>query len=310
MAAHQRFAAGKLIATYDPDGLHFYMTDPLGTRRAQTDYAGVLEQTCSSLPYRRQPRLHRLHPVSPPNTTSPAKNATPKSGNDYFGARYYSSAMGRFMSPDWANGADAVPYADFGNPQSLNLYGYVRNNPLAGVDADGHNYEGAFAMFDGIIPIGPTGQGENRPQRNRHRWTRKTPPRPNRINRKQGFWSKLGQALGLIKGPAVGAVLPPAANGAMQAAKQATKGLPRATTPQPPQTGPQTAPPEIAPRVAPGELPEIGPNATLQQKLAFAAAALVKILDSTTTDIIPPMYIPQSMRPPDPSNAADPRNPI
>jgi YD repeat-containing protein len=45
------YAAGTLLATYDSNGLHFYLNDPLGTRRAQTDYAGVLEQTCSSLPF-------------------------------------------------------------------------------------------------------------------------------------------------------------------------------------------------------------------------------------------------------------------
>ncbi|MGA3127389.1 MAG: RHS repeat-associated core domain-containing protein [Candidatus Korobacteraceae bacterium] len=131
------FAAGKLIATYDPDGLHFYMTDPLGTRRAQTDYAGVLEQTCSSLPYGDS--LACTGSIQfPTEHHFTGKERDAETNNDYFGARYYSSVMGRFMSPDWANGADAVPYADFGNPQSLNLYGYVRNNPLAGVDADGH----------------------------------------------------------------------------------------------------------------------------------------------------------------------------
>ena len=31
-----------------------------------------------------------------------------------------------------------VPYADFGDPQSLNLYGYVRNIPTVKLDADGH----------------------------------------------------------------------------------------------------------------------------------------------------------------------------
>jgi hypothetical protein len=31
-----------------------------------------------------------------------------------------------------------VPYADLANPQSLNLYGYVKNNPLSQVDKDGH----------------------------------------------------------------------------------------------------------------------------------------------------------------------------
>lgn len=42
------------------------------------------------------------------------------------------------MTPDWAAKATAVPYADFGDPQSLNLYSYGRNNPLAKADPDGH----------------------------------------------------------------------------------------------------------------------------------------------------------------------------
>jgi hypothetical protein len=32
----------------------------------------------------------------------------------------------------------AVPYANFGNPQSLNLYSYVKNNPTTFGDPDGH----------------------------------------------------------------------------------------------------------------------------------------------------------------------------
>ena len=39
------------------------------------------------------------------------KERDTESGNDYFGARYYSSSMGRFMSPDWSAKADPVPYA-------------------------------------------------------------------------------------------------------------------------------------------------------------------------------------------------------
>jgi hypothetical protein len=46
--------------------------------------------------------------------------------------------MGRFMSPDWSAKAQAVPYAKLGDPQTLNLYGYVGNNPLSKADADGH----------------------------------------------------------------------------------------------------------------------------------------------------------------------------
>ena len=56
-------------------------------------------------------------------------------GLDYFLARYLSSPMGRFTSAD-------APFADqhASDPQSWNLYGYVRNNPLRFVDPDGRAY--------------------------------------------------------------------------------------------------------------------------------------------------------------------------
>jgi RHS repeat-associated protein len=61
-----------------------------------------------------------------------------ETGLDYFGARYYSNSMGRFLTPDWAAKATAVPYAELSDPQSLNLYSYVRNRPTVLVDPDGH----------------------------------------------------------------------------------------------------------------------------------------------------------------------------
>jgi RHS repeat-associated protein len=57
------------------------------------------------------------------------KERDTESGNDYFEARYYASSMGRFMSPDWSAKAEPVPYAKLDDPQSLNLYAYVRSNP-------------------------------------------------------------------------------------------------------------------------------------------------------------------------------------
>jgi len=47
--------------------------------------------------------------------------------------------MGRWMSPDWGEKPSSIPYADLADPQSLNLYTYVRNNPITGVDSDGHD---------------------------------------------------------------------------------------------------------------------------------------------------------------------------
>jgi RHS repeat-associated protein len=58
---------------------------------------------------------------------------------DYFGARYYANITSRFMSPDWAAKPTQVPYADLSDPQSLNLYSYVKNRPTMLVDPDGHD---------------------------------------------------------------------------------------------------------------------------------------------------------------------------
>ena len=66
------------------------------------------------------------------------KERDAESGNDYFDARYYASSMGRFLSPDWSAKEEPVPYAHLDDPQSLNLYSYVLNNPLAKADLDGH----------------------------------------------------------------------------------------------------------------------------------------------------------------------------
>jgi len=69
---------------------------------------------------------------------STGKERDAETGNDYFGARYFASNMGRFMSPDWSAKIEPVPYSKLDDPQTLNLYGYLRDNPLGGVDADGH----------------------------------------------------------------------------------------------------------------------------------------------------------------------------
>ncbi len=123
------WAGGTLLGTYDADGTHFYLNDPVGTRRAQTDSQGVLEQTCQSLPYGNGETCA----PTPTENLFTGKERDAESGLDYFGARYYSSAMGRFSSPD--DGSDWDPT----NPQSWNLYSYVRNNPLINVDPDGHD---------------------------------------------------------------------------------------------------------------------------------------------------------------------------
>src|SRR6185437_7816732 len=78
------------------------------------------------------------------------KERDTESGLDNFGARYMSSSMGRFMTPDWAAKPTAVPYAMYGDPQSLNLYTYEHNNPVAKADPDGHCGEDA-CVVEGVV---------------------------------------------------------------------------------------------------------------------------------------------------------------
>jgi RHS repeat-associated protein len=56
-----------------------------------------------------------------------------ETGLDYFGARYFSGAQGRFTSPDpIAMTSDRIV-----DPQQLNMYAYARNNPLKYIDPKG-----------------------------------------------------------------------------------------------------------------------------------------------------------------------------
>ena len=138
--------AGAAEVSYDGQGrLHYALLDGQGTKRMQvglalnTQGALVLEQeeSCANLPFGDSLQcmgsgadVSKLHYT--------AKERDLETGNDYFGARYYGSTMGRFLSPDWSKNPQGVPYANYANPQSLNLYSFVGNNPLTLTDADGH----------------------------------------------------------------------------------------------------------------------------------------------------------------------------
>jgi hypothetical protein len=64
-------------------------------------------------------------------------------GLDYFGARYYSGDMGRYIN-EWHPSS----------PQSWDLYAYGRNNPLILTDPNGTNcvYNGSGDMLCPAIP--------------------------------------------------------------------------------------------------------------------------------------------------------------
>jgi RHS repeat-associated protein len=80
---------------------------------------------------------------------STGKERDTESGNDYFGARYYGSNMGRFMSPDYSMNSVILEL-----PQSWNKYSYELNRPTYGTDPDGRCPWCVGAVVGGVIEGG------------------------------------------------------------------------------------------------------------------------------------------------------------
>jgi len=115
--------------------VHYYFSDQLGSASVITDSSGNLQQQMDFYPF------GGVAYTSGADTNRykfTGKERDSESGLDDFGARFYASIAGRFMTPDWAARPTGVPYAVYGDPQSLNLYAYVRNDPVTRADADGH----------------------------------------------------------------------------------------------------------------------------------------------------------------------------
>ncbi len=170
------WSGAHLSATYDKangGALHFHISDPLGTRRVQTDMNGKIEETCQSLPFGENLNCSTTALATADDATEhhfTGKERDTESGNDYFGARYYASTMGRFLSPDWSAQVEPVPYSKLDDPQTLNLYAYVTNNPLRSIDTDGHYSDGAI----GGLAMSAQNAGPLDPSL----WDKKPPPPP------------------------------------------------------------------------------------------------------------------------------------
>ena len=114
----------------------------------------------------KNPALHQVHEVC--NSTTAlglqaalhlerirsrytGKERDSESGNDYFGARYYASSTGRWMSPDPIN----LTNARLLNPaNTLNKYAYGGNNPLKYVDKDGKDITVFYEPPHSILETG------------------------------------------------------------------------------------------------------------------------------------------------------------
>jgi RHS repeat-associated protein len=163
------FFNGKRIARRDGSGnVFYYFTDHLGSSREIVQAGQTLPcYDADFYPFGRESTVYTN--TCPQNYKFTGKERD-ETSLDNFGARYYTSQYVRFMTPDWAANATAVPYADLGNPQSLNLYGYVKNNPLSYADPDGHcdwcndAFDFSFGVVRGAassISFGTTGSPQS-----------------------------------------------------------------------------------------------------------------------------------------------------
>jgi RHS repeat-associated protein len=140
MKSEYVFFNGERLARRDlPAGsVAYYFSDHLKTASVVTDAAGNIKNDSDFYPWGGE--LQFLANDSN-HYKFTGKERDTESGLDYFGARYYSNGLGRFVTPDWAAKPAAIPYAEYADPQSLNLYSYVRNIPTSGADVDGHFWQ-------------------------------------------------------------------------------------------------------------------------------------------------------------------------
>src|SRR2546426_2365589 len=104
------FFGGKRIARRDSsNNVSYYFADHLGTARVVTNAAGTILDDSDFYPYGGE------RPVTSSSGNRykfEGKERDAETGDDDFGARYYSSALGRFLSADWSSIPVPVPYAN------------------------------------------------------------------------------------------------------------------------------------------------------------------------------------------------------
>jgi len=124
------FFNGKRIARGDPNGTVFYFfADHLGSSRVVTNATGGIVEDSDYYPFGGERVV--VDALNNPYKFT-GKERDGESSLDFFNARYYSSSLGRFLSPDPDNAGSLEE-----DPQRWNGYSYARNNPLLYTDPDG-----------------------------------------------------------------------------------------------------------------------------------------------------------------------------
>jgi len=132
------YFGGKRIAMLPAGGSpQYYVEDFLGSSRVVTQSNGVVCYDSDFTPFGGELAYTNACPAQN-NYKFEGKERDTETGNDDFGARYYTWRFGRWLSADWSSVPVAVPYANLTNPQTLNLYAMVADDPESFADLDGH----------------------------------------------------------------------------------------------------------------------------------------------------------------------------
>ena len=130
------FFGGKRVAVVPASGsVLYYAEDLLGSSRVIVQSNGTLCYDADFTPFGAEKSYTS---TCPQNYKFEGKERDTETQNDDFGARYYSWRFGRWLSSDWSAVPVAVPYANLSNPQTLNLYSMVADDPESFADLDGH----------------------------------------------------------------------------------------------------------------------------------------------------------------------------
>lgn len=127
------YFAGKRVARIDvpsPLTVKYYFSDHLGSANVITDSSGAIVDESDYYPYGGETVITN----NDSNTYKfTGKERDAESGLDYFDSRHYSSGAARFLSIDPVS---LSPDRTM-DPQALNRYAYVRNNPMRFLDPTG-----------------------------------------------------------------------------------------------------------------------------------------------------------------------------
>jgi RHS repeat-associated protein len=154
------FFGGQRIATLPVGSTPlYYAEDFLGSSRVMVTSTGVVCYDADFTPFGGERAYTN---TCQQNYKFEGKERDTETGNDDFGARYYSNRLGRWLSSDWSAVPVAVPYANLTNPQTLNLYSIVSDDPESFADLDGH-----VQQTPGNTPCGYEGAADCQQQQER-----------------------------------------------------------------------------------------------------------------------------------------------